>query len=360
MINENKIRNNFNGKKLIFFYFLVVFTSCNNTYDETFELYGHIKGDIPKIIYLNYGNTTDSSSVDNNQFYFKGKLKSPIRSDISIAPLSSMDQVFYVENNKMHIEIIVQKKEYKKMDINFIKLGQLKGSYTNNIYTDFRKYKERYLDERDGNKKLYQKLFQIVELLPKNNLVGDLIVDSIKDSILNTNQLMTLYDKLDKENQSNISIASIEKVIFPEKKMIKGNRIIPFQLPNENEIMISSNEFESSYLLIEFWASWCKPCRKKHPELKKIYRTFKDYDFEILGISLDAKRKQWIDALAKDDLPWVNLIDLKGFEGKVAADFELFYSIPHNFLVNQEGKIVARDITNSSLDKFLKETCKTK
>ncbi|MBO6201507.1 MAG: TlpA family protein disulfide reductase, partial [Chryseobacterium sp.] len=109
--------------------------------------------------------------------------------------------------------------------------------------------------------------------------------------------------------------------------------------------------------LLEFWASWCAPCRKENPNLVKTYQKFKPKGFEIVSISLDNEKKKWSDAIKKDGLEWANFCDFEVWDNKASLIYGV-YEIPDNFLIDQNGKVVARNIHGEELTKKLAELTK--
>ena len=131
-----------------------------------------------------------------------------------------------------------------------------------------------------------------------------------------------------------------------------GDAYSDFELPNlEGEQITVSNELKD-YTLLEFWASWCGACRKKHPELVGLYQEYKDKGFNIIGISSDAAANDWKASIEKDDLPWVNLRDPEGRESTVQYQYGI-HLIPTNFLIGPEGTIVAKNIEPEELEQLL-------
>jgi thiol-disulfide isomerase/thioredoxin len=102
------------------------------------------------------------------------------------------------------------------------------------------------------------------------------------------------------------------------------------------------------YVLVDFWASWCVPCRAENPHLLQAYEKLKDSRFDIVSISLDDKREWWLKAVEGDKLPWQQVSDLKGFKTEIALRFGIT-AIPQNFLLNPEGKIIAKDLRGEGL-----------
>ncbi|MFT4754314.1 MAG: peroxiredoxin [Salibacteraceae bacterium] len=109
-----------------------------------------------------------------------------------------------------------------------------------------------------------------------------------------------------------------------------------------------------SYLLIDFWASWCGPCRVENPEMVAIYTKYQDLGYHVLGVSLDSKRDSWLAAIAKDDLNWAHVSDLKGWSNEAAKLYGVS-AIPHTVLLDPDGKIIARGLRGDELEATLAE-----
>lgn len=116
---------------------------------------------------------------------------------------------------------------------------------------------------------------------------------------------------------------------------------------------ISFDAFEGKYVLLDFWASWCAPCRKEHPNLIKTYEQFKNKNFEIISVSLDSENDNWLNAISKDKLTWTQISDLKGQQNDIAVQYGV-QSVPANFLINPKGVIIDKNLTGEELNKRLK------
>jgi thiol-disulfide isomerase/thioredoxin len=112
--------------------------------------------------------------------------------------------------------------------------------------------------------------------------------------------------------------------------------------------LVKLSDFEGKYILLDFWASWCGPCRKEHPDFVRTYQAYKQKGFEIISISLDDKENAWLGAIAKDNMSWTNTSDLKGFQNEVAFDYGV-QAIPANFLIDPKGNIIAKDLKGEEL-----------
>ncbi len=128
-------------------------------------------------------------------------------------------------------------------------------------------------------------------------------------------------------------------------------------IPDTSGKPFSLSALKGKYVLIDFWASWCGPCRRENPNVVAAYNKFKDKNFTILGVSLDDNKENWLDAIKKDQLVWKQVSDLKGWYGETPPLYG-FNAIPYNVLIDPDGKIIATLLTGESLNKKLEEVLK--
>lgn len=134
-----------------------------------------------------------------------------------------------------------------------------------------------------------------------------------------------------------------------------GHPAPDFTVPGLNGQSVKRDDFKGKYVLIDFWASWCAPCRQENPNVVKAYNAYKDKNFTILGVSLDKDATAWKKAIAEDQLTWNHAGELKDFEGDMVRKYHI-EAIPSNFLLDPNGMIVAKNLRGEDLEAFLSKT----
>ena len=167
-------------------------------------------------------------------------------------------------------------------------------------------------------------------------------------------QLDSLYQELDTNLRTTYFGRIIENIIEKEKLTAIGKPAPEFSANDVNGKPIALSSFKGKYVLIDFWASWCGPCRQENPNVVKAYHRFHDKGFDIFGVSLDRDKVKWLEAINKDGLDWTQVSDLKGWESASVSLYGV-QGIPMNYLLDKNGIIVAKGLRGDELENKLAE-----
>ncbi|MFL5810200.1 MAG: peroxiredoxin family protein, partial [Flavisolibacter sp.] len=163
-------------------------------------------------------------------------------------------------------------------------------------------------------------------------------------------ELADMLNKLSEKYPDNAGLAE-------QKKNLQKNKAPDFSLPDTTGKMVALSSLRGKYVLVDFWASWCKPCRMENPNVVSAFNEFKNKNFTVLGVSLDASKDAWLQAIQQDHLTWNHVSDLKYWNNAAAILYGV-ESIPFNLLLDPDGNIIAEDIKGpelfSTLNKVLK------
>ena len=146
--------------------------------------------------------------------------------------------------------------------------------------------------------------------------------------------------------------------LLTEAQLRIGGTVPEIELPGTDDVIAKLSSLQGKVVLIDFWASWCAPCRAANPYVQKLYKKYKDQGFEVFAVSLDVKKDAWLKAIKKDKLTYTQVIDNAGWNSKVA---ERFYvdALPTNFLLDKNGKIVAINIEGKEMFDTVKRLVRT-
>jgi peroxiredoxin len=165
-------------------------------------------------------------------------------------------------------------------------------------------------------------------------------------------QIKELYAVLSPAIRNSAAGKSYAASIVRMEKTAIGSPAPDFVENDVNGKPISLKNYRGKYVLLDFWASWCGPCRQENPNVLKAWNKYKDKNFVVIGVSLDQTKDPWLAAIKKDGLPWTHISGLKGFDDPVARLYEV-HAIPVNYLIDPDGKIIASSLRDVALDEKL-------
>ena len=166
-----------------------------------------------------------------------------------------------------------------------------------------------------------------------------------------------VYNSLDSNVRQTKLGKTVGEVIEAIKRTAVGQPAPDFTMNDRNGKPVALSSFRGKYIFLDFWASWCGPCRKENPNIVAAYSKFHSTKFDILGVSLDTKKEKWEEAITKDKLTWNHVSDLKGWGNEAGKTYGI-RAIPANLLLDKDGKILARNLYGTELDKKLAEVLK--
>ncbi|MCL6523206.1 MAG: AhpC/TSA family protein [Thermoflavifilum sp.] len=347
--------------------------ACQHRSGSGFEIEGNIQGAPSGWVFLMHqqgdSTITDSVQIKNGHFKFTGKVDQPTLFMLSL-PNSMQELDFFVENS--HIQINGQIDSLNKARVN--------GSQSQLDYEAFQQQMQPFSQQ-------YMQLYQVYEdavrqgrltqIQDSINAAADRI-DSLQSQAMlsfvrqhpksivsawvvahsnlifepDVALLSQIYEALDTTIKASTYGQQIAHALNTARRVAIGQVAPDFTLPDTSGNPFSLSSLRGKYVLVDFWASWCGPCRMENPHVVQAYQRYKNKNFTILGVSLDKDRQSWLQAIHEDHLYWHQVSDLKYWHS-AAAELYGVQAIPANFLLDPQGKIIARNLRGDALDEKL-------
>ena len=355
-------------KKIFGILCFVLFASANSkATDSTYIINGTFTKVKTGVVYLyifSDGTKKDSAKIINGKFSFKGNLQSPSSALLDLKDDRQDYFRFYLEPTKVTITGTGDS----------MALLTIKGSTVNN---DNKILKQRlepvskweddlnklYSDAiKAKNKPLMDSLDEVSDnvLKEKRKVVAAFVKDyphSMRSAIAITenfayyaeaDEVEPLYNLLDNNLKNSAKGKAIKKMVDVYKTVAVGQVPPDFTQTTPDGKSMSLSSLKGKYVLVDFWASWCGPCRRENPNIVKRYNEFKDKNFEIFGVSYDTKKPNWEKAIQDDGLVWSQVSDLLGWKN-ATSDLYGIKAIPANLLLDKDGRIIAKNLFGKKL-----------
>jgi len=330
------------------------------------------------LIFYNGNKTiTDSTLVNDGQFTFQGTI-----SDYSSAQLILDHSGNGLRKAQDIIQIYLEKGLITVLGKDSLKSAKVSGAVINKQNA---RYKELLKANSENLKSISDKWSKIIpkdtsmrklndqlaaayqkEVLAREHLniqfvkentdaeISADILSRVAGPMIKVEKIEPLYNSLSEKVRKTRTGVKLGQDLALTKATYVGSLSPAFAKDDINGKLIQLTDLKGKYVLIDFWASWCTPCRAENPYVIKAYNQFKGKGFEVLGISLDKDKTAWLKAVKDDALPYIQILD-EAATGERIADKYAVKAIPQNFLVDPSGKIIARNLRGDDLDKELKK-----
>ena len=340
-----------------------------------YTLTGHVQDIHEPYIYLRTeaANSThvDSAAVKDGHFEFKGLVREPQLAAITDQS-SQKGFLFYLENSAIGIEgsfnepqkikISGSKTQDEKLAFEKMNAGvKAKQMALQQAYqaaaANFDSSKVRLINnEFDSLNKVSLSLAQTFVKAHPASVVSLALLSQYR-YVLAYPQLDSAYNSLAQSVKNTEAGKKFNTDLAILERRQNGKPAMDFTQNDVNGQPVSLSDFKGKYVLLDFWASWCGPCRAENPNVLKVYNKYKDKNFTVLGVSLDKNKEQWLEAIKKDSLPWTQISDLQYWNNAAVIQYGI-QGIPANFLIDPNGIIIGQNLRGEALEEKLAEVIK--
>jgi peroxiredoxin len=334
----------------------------------SFTIDGEIGGISSGIAYLQYSDYKDTAEIKNEQFHFNGILQNPEICKIKIKGYK-LQKEFYLENSKIsfigHIDsldkAIIKGSKTENENLAYNKMLEIFERKFSNIENEYKsanenrkKELENLYDKTDREMVDAQKQFII------NNPTSYLCIRILQDidwSFNSGKEYNEYITVLDTTLNKYADMVYLKEQAARMEKVDIGQIAPNFEISDLNgeNVILSDKYSDCKYLLLDFWASTCGPCRKENKHILEAYKKYHDKGFDVLGVSTDTKKELWLKAIEKDGLIWTNTCNLKKWETNELVKTYALRQVSANFLVDNTGKIIAANLRGDDLHSKLDE-----
>lgn len=314
----------------------------NRLVDDYLELLSK-HSQLTKSIMQDYVIRIDTMTNEYDGLFYDGKLersKEQIAFGTRVLELIKLYTPIIADNK---LDFNNQSADLKKNSAQIIQIGQDK------VKAIIAGYQKIYDDENKRQNDATRRLM----IQNKNNLAALMFLDNFsRDKVLQSEVLTALHKTFPSHEAVTERYNSINT---PQYRTAEGSIAPELEFAGVDGVNRKLSDLRGKYVLVDFWASWCGPCRKENPHVVSMYAKYHDKGFEVFSVSLDKTKQSWTDAIAKDKLTWPNHVsDLKGW-GSEAAKIYGVNSIPSTFLLDKEGRIIAKNLRGQALTNVLQQ-----
>lgn len=339
---------------LFAFPFLAFSQNKNKPSDKGFEISGNITGysDGTSVSFVNEqtGQLEKQTTIQNGEFVIKGLLDEP---GFRILVFGDQPPVIPLFIDHSIVKISGDKSKLDQLSIT--------GSASQTEYAEYsqqlKPYENLFAEEGEHDAASIAAVEKISEEFV-NKYPSSYVAPIAIIRVLQASQDGLKAEEMYKKVSPKVKETNLAKYVNQQIQVAKinpiGSVISDFSQEDTAGKPINISSFRGKYVLIDFWASWCRPCRQENPNVVAVYNKYHPKNFTVLGISLDQAKPAWLNAIQMDGLTWTHISDLKGWGNDVAAKFHVT-SIPQNLLIDPQGKIIAKNLRGDALDKKLGE-----